>query len=121
MTQSYKEAAVWYRKAANQGRTGAQFNLGLMYDIDQGCGLKIQGGCGKVSKSADQGLAQAQFLLGLAYEEGHGVPDAVCDKWRDRPSWLACGYGTRLTKGSAVVVVGRSARGRGQEKPGPRE
>ena len=28
--QDYAQAAVWYRKAAEQGDAGAQFNLGTM-------------------------------------------------------------------------------------------
>ena len=31
VTQDYKEAVKWYRLAAEQGDTSAQFNLGLMY------------------------------------------------------------------------------------------
>jgi len=29
--QNYKQAAIWYRKAADQGHADAQSNLGLMY------------------------------------------------------------------------------------------
>ena len=34
--QDYKEAVVWYRKAAEQGHAAAQNNLGTMYEHDQG-------------------------------------------------------------------------------------
>ncbi len=34
--QDYAEAVKWYRKAAEQGNAGAQFNLGVMYDNGQG-------------------------------------------------------------------------------------
>jgi len=34
--QDYAEAVRWYRKAAEQGHTRAQTNLGLMYDSGQG-------------------------------------------------------------------------------------
>ena len=34
--QDYKEAVKWYRKAAEQGYTIAQFSLGLMYREGQG-------------------------------------------------------------------------------------
>ena len=30
--QDYAEAVRWYRLAADQGYTAAQFNLGIMYD-----------------------------------------------------------------------------------------
>jgi hypothetical protein len=34
--QSDVEAARWYRKAADQGDAGAQYNLGLMFDQGRG-------------------------------------------------------------------------------------
>jgi TPR repeat protein len=34
--QNYKQAATWYQKAAVQGYTAAQYNLGLMYYNGQG-------------------------------------------------------------------------------------
>ena len=34
--QDYAQAAAWYRKAAEQGSAGAQFNLGLAYQFGQG-------------------------------------------------------------------------------------
>ena len=34
--QNYKQAAEWFRKAAEQGNTGAQNNLGFMYANGQG-------------------------------------------------------------------------------------
>ena len=34
--QNDKEAANWYRKAANQGHAGAQLNLGVMYKLGSG-------------------------------------------------------------------------------------
>jgi hypothetical protein len=36
VTQSYAEAFRWYRLAAEQGYAGAQFLLGVMYDIGRG-------------------------------------------------------------------------------------
>jgi TPR repeat protein len=34
--QSYSEAALWCRRAANQGNSQGQYLLGLMYDKGQG-------------------------------------------------------------------------------------
>jgi len=34
--QNYGEAAKWYRLAADQGNSSAQFNLGIVYFIGQG-------------------------------------------------------------------------------------
>ena len=36
VTQDYKAAAKWYRKATEQGDASAQFNLALMYYSGQG-------------------------------------------------------------------------------------
>ncbi len=36
VAQNYHEAVKWYRLAARQGDTMAQYNLALMYDIGQG-------------------------------------------------------------------------------------
>jgi TPR repeat protein len=37
--QDYAQAAIWYRKAAEQGSAEAQFNLGLLYDNGLGVPL----------------------------------------------------------------------------------
>ena len=34
--QNYTEAAMWYRRAAEQGDSLAQYSLGLLYDKGQG-------------------------------------------------------------------------------------
>ena len=36
VNQDYKEAAKWYREAAEQGETWTQLNLGRMYSFGQG-------------------------------------------------------------------------------------
>ena len=36
VTQDYKTAVKWYRKAAEQGHAYAQYNLRLMYKQDRG-------------------------------------------------------------------------------------
>lgn len=36
VTQDYKEAAKWYRKAAEQGNRWAQYSLGYLYDTGRG-------------------------------------------------------------------------------------
>mmetsp|Transcript_61816 Transcript_61816/g.139918 ORF Transcript_61816/g.139918 Transcript_61816/m.139918 type:complete len:92 (+) Transcript_61816:179-454(+) len=76
--QSYKEALVWYRKAADQGDAHAQCNLGVMYLKGQGVVQSYKDAVLWYRKAANQGDAQqAQFLLGLAYEECHGVPKSA--------------------------------------------
>ena len=36
LPQDYTQAAIWYRKAAEQGGAEAQFNLGLLFDNGHG-------------------------------------------------------------------------------------
>jgi TPR repeat protein len=36
VTQDYKEAAAWYKKAADQGNAKAQYNLGALYERGNG-------------------------------------------------------------------------------------
>ncbi|MBK7301379.1 MAG: sel1 repeat family protein [Moraxellaceae bacterium] len=35
--QNYRQAVDWYRRAANQGRSDALNNLGVMYKNGEGC------------------------------------------------------------------------------------
>jgi len=37
VTQSYTAAGNWYRKAAEQGNAGAEFLLGVLYELDMEC------------------------------------------------------------------------------------
>ena len=66
--QNFKEALVWFRKAAVQRDAGAQCNLGLMYN--QGLGLRqnFKEALAWFRKAADQGHAGAQCSLGVMYD-----------------------------------------------------
>ena len=72
--QNFKEALVWYRKAADQGDADAQFNLGAMYDQGQGVPQNFKEALLWYRKAADQGDAGAQCNLGAMYANGKGVP-----------------------------------------------
>jgi TPR repeat protein len=74
ITQDYAQAALWYRKAADQGLAEAQYNLGLDYDRGQGVTQDYSQAAVWYRKAADQGLASAQFGLGHLYHLGRGVP-----------------------------------------------
>jgi TPR repeat protein len=39
--QDYTQAAIWYRRAADQGHSGAQYELGLLYDKGQGVPVNV--------------------------------------------------------------------------------
>jgi len=73
ISQDYKEAMKWYRKAANQGFALAQYNLGDMYVHGHGTSQDYKEAMKWYRKAANQGLAQAQYNLGVMYARGQGV------------------------------------------------
>jgi TPR repeat protein len=68
------EANRWYRKAADQDHTLAQFTLGNLYANGEGSPRSDSEAARWYRLAADQGLAGAQFNLGMMYAEGKGVP-----------------------------------------------
>ncbi len=64
----------WYRKAAEQAYTNAQFFLGFMYVKGLGVPQDDAEAVKWYRKAAEQGNAEAQFNLGSMYENGEGVP-----------------------------------------------
>jgi uncharacterized protein len=60
-------------EAAEQGFAPAQFNLGMMYDLEEGVEQNYTESARWYRKAAEQGLAPAQFNLGIKYENGEGV------------------------------------------------
>ena len=58
-TQSYKEAAVWSRKAADQGEAQTQCVLGFMYNKAEGLPRSYTEAAVWSRIAADQGEAQA--------------------------------------------------------------
>ena len=68
--EDHREAAKWFRKAAEQGDAGAQFNLGVMYFKGEGVPEDHREAVKWLRKAAEQGYARAQFNLGV---RGEGV------------------------------------------------
>ncbi|MGZ3308110.1 MAG: tetratricopeptide repeat protein, partial [Xanthobacteraceae bacterium] len=64
----------WYRRAADQGNSDAQFNLALIYDKGQGVPQNYTTSVSLYRKAADQRDARAQNNLGEMYEKGKGMP-----------------------------------------------
>ena len=63
VAKDYAEAVKWYMKAAEQGNSAAQYNLGLMYKNGNGV-AKDRGGARKwFQKAADQGDEDAKKEL----------------------------------------------------------
>ena len=70
-----RQAASWYRKAAEQGNASAQNNLGVMYGSGEGVPEDDRQAVFWYRKAAEQGDASAQYNLGLRYHNGEGVPE----------------------------------------------
>ena len=71
------------RRAAQQGDTGAQYNLGVLYVLGQGVPQDDVEGTRWLRLAADQGYALAEYNLGVMYDNGRGVPqdDAEATRW----------------------------------------
>jgi Fusaric acid resistance protein family/Sel1 repeat len=67
-------AALWFRKAAQQGYALAQANLGVLYRDGRGVTEDVTEAVMWFRKAADQGDAVAEFRLGNQYAFGKGVP-----------------------------------------------
>ena len=68
-----REAAKWYRAAAERGNVTAQCHLGRAYEKGSGVKKNELEAVEWYRKAAVQGDAYGQFLLGVAYECGVGV------------------------------------------------
>ena len=63
----------WYEKAALQGNSSAQTNLGLLYANGDGIEQNFERACEWLEKAALQGNSSAQANLGVLYLKGQGV------------------------------------------------
>jgi hypothetical protein len=125
VAQDYKQAADWYRKAADQGSIDGELQLAALYRDGRGKAFArdIAEAAVWYRKAAEQGDATAQGTLGVLYSMGQGVarsdPDAYF--WLD----LAAGakgpnqekyaanrqlVGTRITADELADVQDREAK-----------
>jgi hypothetical protein len=74
MPQRGANAIDWYRTAAEQGNSDAQYALGVMYADGQGVPQNYTQAVEWYRKAAERGNANAQSSLGLAYLNGQGIP-----------------------------------------------
>jgi hypothetical protein len=78
--QDYAQAAVWYRKAAEQGRAPseapvlAQFALAVLYERGQGVPQNYAQAASWYRKAADRDHRGAQAALSVLHAAGQGVP-----------------------------------------------
>jgi len=64
---------TWYRRAAEAGHAGAQFNLGVCYSNGDGVAKDAEQAASWFRRAAEAGHADAQFNLGCCYANGDGV------------------------------------------------
>jgi TPR repeat protein len=71
--QDYTEAAKFFRLAANEGYTPAQFSLGYLYERGNGVAKDYAEAAKLYLLAAKQEEPRAEFRLGLMLEKGIGV------------------------------------------------
>jgi TPR repeat protein len=71
--KDYTTAMHWYQIAANQGDSGAQYNIGWLYDNGDGVTQDYDQARQWYLKAGNQGDKDAQNNLGELYYYGHGV------------------------------------------------
>jgi TPR repeat protein len=76
-----RQAGEWYRKAAEQGHTLAQFALGLRYDSAHGVARDYEAAHFWYLCAARQGHARSQFNLGVMYAAGQGVQSDLVEAY----------------------------------------
>ena len=70
--KDYAEAMRWYGKAAEQGETTAQNNIGAFYDRGYGVTQDYGEAARWYRMAADHGNIDAEYNLALLYADGHG-------------------------------------------------
>lgn len=71
--EDFKQAAQWFRKAAEQGSAQAQSNLGVMYADGEGVDQNMDEAIRWLRKAAEQGYAEYQHNLGVMYVNGEDI------------------------------------------------
>ena len=69
----YLEAVKWYRRSADQGLSGAQVNLGLLYDLGLGVEQDPVRSAHWFILAAAQDDPDGEFDLGICYLHGSGI------------------------------------------------
>ena len=75
-SEEYQSAAIWFKKAAEQGYMDAQYHLALLYEYGNGVPQDDHKAFELYKKAADQGHIQALWGLGDYYTNGKaGIKD----------------------------------------------
>ncbi len=77
VAEDYKQAEMWYRKAADQKYLAGELHLAALYR-DGGVGFPrdMAQAAAWYRKAADQGDPDSQATLGVLYSMGQGVPQS---------------------------------------------
>ena len=99
---------LWYRKSAEQGDSGAQFNLGIMYDSGEGVPEDDAKAVHWWRKAAKQGDSGAQNNLGIMYAKGEGSPEDYVQAY----AWIsiAAAQGNELSKKAKEEIAENMTR-----------
>jgi len=81
LAEYYKEAAAWYRKAADQGSVAGQLHLAVLYRDGKGVPRDMQQAAEWYRKAAEQGDVGAQGTLGVLYSMGQGITQSYSDAY----------------------------------------
>jgi TPR repeat protein len=80
--KNYTQAAAWYRKAAEKGRTDAMIRVaGLYRDGAKGFPRDMDQAVAWYRKAAELWDVDAQATLGVLYSMGQGVPQSDTDAY----------------------------------------
>ena len=120
----YEKAAVYYRKAADQGVVEAAHDLASLYFNGQGVPKSVTEGLRWLRQAAEQGFSRSQYDLAVAYSEGVRVApnEAEALYWYQRSAdqgepaalhnlaWLYLqGRGVKRDVAKAVDLLRRAA------------
>lgn len=85
LAEDYRQAAGWYRKAADQGSVAGELRLAALYRDGRGVERDMAQAAEWYRMAAEQGDAGAQATLGVLYSMGQGVPhsDVEAYYWLD--------------------------------------
>ena len=71
--QSYEEAIMWWKMAADVNNSNAAYMLGLCYEEGHGVGQSHEEAVMWWKRAADANNSNAKYKLGLCYAEGDGL------------------------------------------------
>jgi len=122
-TARYLQAVQWYRKAADQDHSLAQFNLGMMHAKGHGVSKDDAEAAAWFQKAARQGDAAAQFNLGKSHHRASisGPPADASESRIEAYKWFqlaeAQGYkGLNSAYGTLVLNMTREDVADGRQR-----